>query len=431
MAKKNAEARELEKLQSENTRLKAENARLERLITMKQKSETGHKLQPMQVLRRLGVFALITIAVAMLVAGNLLFWVGNTIVKPDRFTAATAPIIKDTKVQHAMAGYTTNSIFQAVDVQKITEQALPSRADFLAPQLAAQLKSTTEKTLQATLAKPAFQEKWNNILATQHQRLVNLAANHNGDGTVSINDVYNQLEASLQNSKLSFLANKNLPPKVGNITVVNASWLPAFHNVVTNIDTWRLLSVIFFVACAAAAVWLSRNRRKTVYTLSVAVSIFMLVSLIAIRLVREMIVQKVDASYAEGVRSALQIFFHPLVLQTVTIFFAFILAAFVAWVSSPARSAATLRDKIGLVFSGKLHQRLFGDSATGYVAWVGKNKHLLEWGVVGIITALMLLIRLTLKSLIIYALLMLASVLAIEVVAGRPSVTAYKLKDTN
>jgi hypothetical protein len=277
MSKNKAEASEIEKLKAENANFKIENSRLERLANTRQDTNIEHKRQPLQILRRGSVFGLVALSVALLVVGNFLFWVGNTVVKPDRFSAATAPIIKDAKVQQAMASYTTNNIFQAVDVQKITEQALPPRADFLAPQLTAQLKSATGKALQATLAKPAFQEKWNTILATQHDRLVNFAAKYNGDGTISLNNVYNQLGASLQNTKLAFLSNKQLPPKIGSVTVVNATWLPAFHNIVTHIDAWRLLTVIVFVACASAAVWLSRNRRRTIYTLSFAVSSFMVV----------------------------------------------------------------------------------------------------------------------------------------------------------
>jgi hypothetical protein len=135
---------ELEKLRLENARLSAE-----------------HK--PSRLFRRFGVITLVAISIALLTAGNLLFWFGNTIVKPDRFTDATAPIIKDSTVQQTMALYTTNKIFESVDVQKITEEALPPKADFLAPQLTTQLKSGTEKTLQKTLAKPKFQEKWNGL----------------------------------------------------------------------------------------------------------------------------------------------------------------------------------------------------------------------------------------------------------------------------
>jgi hypothetical protein len=418
---------ELEKLRLENARLSAENGRLEKMIDgQKHTNHTDHK--PSRLFRRFGVITLVAISIALLTAGNLLFWFGNTIVKPDRFTDATAPIIKDSKVQQTMALYTTNKIFESVDVQKITEEALPPKADFLAPQLTTQLKSGTEKTLQKTLAKPKFQEKWNTVLANQHERIVNFAAKHNGDGNISLNDVYNQLSASLQSTKLSFLSNKKLPDKVGSVTVVSAPLLPAFHNLVTNIDTWRLLTVTTFVLCVALAVWLSSNRRKTLYILSVFGTIFMLISLVALRFTREMIAQKADPQYAEGVRSALQIFFHPLLLQTATILFAFVLVAIVAWISSASKSAAAIRNQVGLLFSGKIHTRLFGVGTNRYVDWVSHNKHLLEWGVVSVIALTMLLVRLTIKSLILYAFLMLFLILTIEVVGGNGENKIYSSK---
>jgi hypothetical protein len=418
---------ELDKLKAENEMLRKKNNLLEKKIG-EQDTKRHRSFKPSHLFRRLGVVALIIIATALLTSGNLLFWFGNTIVKPDRFADATAPIIKDPTVQQTMALYTTNNLFSSVDVQKITEEALPPKADFLAPQLTSQLKSVTEKTMQKTLAKPAFQEKWNGVLANQHERIVNFAAKHNGDGTISLNDVYNQLGASLKDTKLSFLSNKKLPDKIGAVTVVSAPWLPAFHNLVTNIDTWRLLTVTFFVLCLALAVWLSKNRRKTIYTFSILASVFMLISLVALRVTRETIAQKADPQYAEGVRNALQIFFHPLVLQTATIFFAFVLVSAIAWISSPSKSAAALRNQIGLLFSGKLHTRLFGDTSNRYVNWINHNKHILEWGVVAAVAIIMLLIRLTLKSLILYAFLMLILVLTIEIIGGQTSSQVYKQK---
>jgi hypothetical protein len=378
-------------------------------------------LRPSKLLRSLSVIVLAAAAVALLTAGNLLFWLGNTIVKPDRFTAATQPIIKDPNVQQTLALYTTNNIFKNVDVQKITEEVLPPKAVFLAPQLTSQLKSTTQKTLQNTLAKPSFQEKWNNVLATQHERLVSFASRYNGDGAISLNDVYNQLSASLGNTKLAFLSNKKLPPKVGSITLLNASWLPAFHNVVVNIDTWRLLAVTAFLLCVIAAVWLSKNRRKTLYIISAGAAFFMVLTLVALRITRETIVQKADPQYADGVRSAVQIFFHPLVLQTATVLFAFVLVAFVAWVSGPVKSAAVIRSNAGLLFSGKLHIAIFGNHQNKYISWIHQNKSFLEWAAIALITIIMLIVRVTLKSLILYAFLMLASVLVIETIAGTTS----------
>jgi hypothetical protein len=420
MAVSKSASQELEKLRAENARVKAANAKLEKKAAT-HSSMASKNLRPSKLLRSLSVIVLAAAAVALLTAGNLLFWLGNTIVKPDRFTAATQPIIKDPNVQQTLALYTTNNIFKNVDVQKITEEVLPPKAVFLAPQLTSQLKSTTQKTLQNTLAKPSFQEKWNNVLATQHERLVSFASRYNGDGAISLNDVYNQLSASLGNTKLAFLSNKKLPPKVGSITLLNASWLPAFHNVVVNIDTWRLLAVTAFLLCVIAAVWLSKNRRKTLYIISAGAAFFMVLTLVALRITRETIVQKADPQYADGVRSAVQIFFHPLVLQTATVLFAFVLVAFVAWVSGPVKSAAVIRSNAGLLFSGKLHIAIFGNHQNKYISWIHQNKSFLEWAAIALITIIMLIVRVTLKSLILYAFLMLASVLVIETIAGTTS----------
>jgi hypothetical protein len=416
VAVKSAVTKELEKLKAENAKLKAENRMLNKSVQTG--GSTKRKRSPKKLFRKISVIFLISFAIALLAVGNVLFWFGNTIVKQDRFVAATQPIIKDTEVQHAMALYTTNSIFSSIDVQKVTEQVLPPKADFLAPQLTAQLKSGTEKLLQTALAKPTLQQKWNDALTRQHERIIDFATKYKGDGTISLNDVYNQLSATLSTTKLSFLANKKLPSKVGTITLVNATWLPTFHKVVTKIDTWRLLTVLLFVLTLVAGVWLARNRRKALYIFSVFASISMLATLIAQRVVRETVAGKVDPQYAEGVRHALQIFFHPFVLQTATIFVALLLIAFITWVSGSSGGALALKNQIALLFSGKLHTKLFKEENT-VVSWVQKNKRVLEWLSVGVVAALMLIQRLTLKGLLLYSLLLFVLILAIEVVGGQ------------
>ena len=407
---------DVDRLKAENARLKAENARLHKQTDI---SPTKKTRNPKEILRKSGVIFLVALAAALLTVGNLLFWFGNTIVKQDRFVASTEPIIKNSQVQQSLALYTTNNIFSNIDVQKITEEVLPPRADFLAPQLTSQLKSGTQSILQKALAKPSFQDKWNNIISTQHQRLVNFAAQYNGNGQISINDIYNQLEASLENTKLSFLANKKIPPKIGNITVVSAPWLPKFHNLVTHINMWRLLTLIILVLSIIAAVWLSKNRRRTIYIFSVAIVILMAASLIALRITGETVVGKVDPQYADGVRSAFHIFFNPLKLQTVTIAVAAVLLGFIAWITGRSHGAVVLKNQVGLLFAGKLHTKVFGKDTNKFTTWVQQKRRPLEWSGLILLTVIMLFVRLTFKSLLIYAFLMLLYVLAIEFIGGQ------------
>jgi uncharacterized membrane protein YozB (DUF420 family) len=275
--------------------------------------------------------------------------------------------------------------------------------------------------LQKTLANPKFQDKWNEVQARQHDRLINFAAKYQGDDKISLNEIFNQLTAQLKDTKLAFLSGKKLPAQIGDITVVTAGWLPVFHNVVTHIDAWRVISISVLVVCLALAVWLSRNRRRTIYMFSLFTAVFMLVTLLALRVLREKVADSADPQYAEGVRHAVQIIFHSLLLQTVTIMLAALLIAIIAWTSGNSRRAKTLKNQISLIFSGRLHDSVFGKSSNRFVLWVQRHKRLLEWAMVVILGAVMLIVRLTLQSLLIYSLLLVILILGIEVIGGQAS----------
>jgi hypothetical protein len=409
-----AQPAKVRKLQHENSKLKAEVNKLKNKPANASKSHHYTK----NFFRRSGIILLVSLAVALITAGNLLFWFGNTVVKQDRFVAASQPIIKDPVVQDTLALYATNNLFANVDVQKTIEQVLPPRADFLAPQLAKQVKTYTQSTLDKILARPKFQERWNNAMARQHQRLINFAAKSQGKADISLNDIFNQLTARLSDTKLAFLAGKQLPPKVGDITVISAPWLPTFHKVVVNIDTWRTIALVLSIVCVLAAVWLSRSRRRTIYMFSLATASFMMATLLALHIAKSTILNKVDPQYSAGVAHAIKYVFHSLVVQTVTILFLMLFIWLVAWLSGSSHQALAVKKQVNLLFSGKLHESIFAND-NKYTLWVQLHKRPLQWGIVALLAIVMLLVRLTLSGLFIYMGLMLVLVLLVEIIGGQ------------
>ncbi len=418
MAAQSTTAKEIKKLRAENVSLKAEVKRLKQVSASqppKQKTKnTG------EWFRKAGVILLVSIAVITLGVGNIFFWTGNTLVKQDRFASSVQPVIQDPQVQKAMAQYVTNNLFTQVDVQAFTEQVLPPRAEFLAPQLTEQLKSQTQSTLQTILARPAFQQRWNTLVTNQHQRMITFVTKYEGDGTISLNDIYNQLSSRLADTKLSFLANKSLPANVGNINVVTVSWLPTAHNLVTKIDTWRFLAIAFLVISLVGAVWLSRYRRRTLYVFCWAGAGMMVATLIARRIAIETVSGRANPQYQDGIRSALQILLHPLAVQTVTILCALIVIGVITWISGPSRSASSIKKQVGLLLGGKLHQKLFAKE-NRITSFVSAHKRALQWSVVAILSLLMLLVRLTFQSLLVYLGIMVVLVLLIELLGGQAS----------
>ncbi len=401
--------------QSQLSQLKAENARL-RAENEKLKQQAGPSRGSKW--RSFGAAFFIGLAVLLLIVGNLLFWTGNSLVKSDRFSEAVSPIIKNSTVQKAVAGYTTTQLYSQVDVASYIGQALPPRAEFLAPTIANQLKSTTQSALNKILASPDFQAKWNKLLTNAQSKFITTVKQGGSDGMISLNELYQQVSDSLENTSLSFLANKKLPDKVGSIQVLSAGWIAPAHRVVTHIDLWRTLAILLFLASSALGIYLSRRRRRAVITLGLTAAGGLFVSLVVLRIVRETVTDKVAPVYADAVRQTVQTVFHPLVVQTFTLLAAFLAVALIAWITGSGKSAVFVRDRTSTLAAGKLHPAIFGDKENAVTLWVGKYKRWLEWGFVGLIAVLSLFTRLSPSTLIIYLVLILLFALVVEIVGA-------------
>jgi hypothetical protein len=243
-----------------------------------------------------------------------------------------------------------------------------------------------------------------------------------GNGVIDSNDLYQQLSGSLKDTKLSFLAGKQLPAKVGSIQVVSGNGIRLLHDVIVHIDTWRVLAILLFLICAGLSIYLARRRRKMVVFLSLYCAAGLLVTLLALRVTREGIAGKVAAMYADAARQAVQIVSHPLVVQTTTLLVAFLLVALVAWLSGSSRRAKYMQGRVQLLLAGKLHHALFGERENAVTRWIGRYKHYLEWVVVIVVAILALFTRLTLKALVLYVIVTVLLVLIIELLgAPKPS----------
>jgi len=416
----------IKQLAAENERLRAENEQLKGRPPQHGSPAPSSKAT-MQGLRKFGVVLFVVLAVLLLILGNILFWFGNTLVKNDRFKQAVTPVIKNTSVQHAVAHYTTAQLYSNVDVTKHVQDALPPRADFLAPTIASQLKGQTEAVLAKILARPQFQDRWNTRLGKAHDRFITTIKQSGGNGSIDLNELYQQLSASLNGTRLSFLAGKQLPSKVGDIQLVSGGWIQSLHSVIVHIDLWRTLAVLLFILFAVLGVLLARRRRRMVALMALYISIGLFITLIAVRLTRQIIAGKVAPQYADAAQQAVHILLHSLVVQTALLLAIFVLVALIAWLTGNGHSARYVQGRIGLLFAGKLHAALFGGHENVVTRWVGRHKRALQWGVVALIALLMLVVQLTLSVLIGYVIIGIVAVLVVEAIGAPQEV---QLTDT-
>lgn len=367
--------------------------------------------------RSLTVVVLVIISAVLLLLSNIFFWAGNTVTKTDRYVETVTPLIQDAAIQTAVATYATQQIYSNIDVEPYIAEVLPPRAAFLAPTLSSQLESQTKSILNKVVASPKFEQVWINSQTKAHERFVKVAANYTGIGTIDLNDMYQYLSGELKSTPLSFLAGKQLPSSVGNIQVAQIKWLPAAHKLVTKIDTWRILAISLLVITTTAAVLVSRQRRRTTVIFGLMYAGIMFLTLVSIRVGREVAIGQVASEYQEATSHAYQIIAHQLVAQTFVIMLGGLLVAAIAWVSGPSRSAQAITSRVNTLLAGHAHKALFGKE-NSVTLWLGAHKRVIQWVYVAILAAIMLFSRLTPLSLVLFAALMLMGVLIVELLAA-------------
>lgn len=412
--------RQLQQLRAENKRLRRENDELKKSLARSPYPQAPPKDK--HFFRQLGSILAISFAAALLFVGNLLLWTGNTIVKQDRYVEATAPLIKNQAIQDALATKLSQQLYQSVDIEQIASEALPPRAQFLAPTLTDQFKQHADKAIEKIIAGPRFQELWNNVNQQSHERFIAIVDAHGSDGSIDISEFYTQASQQLKGTKLAFLADKPLPPKIGQIKLVEGNWLTVLQATIQNIDAWRVIVLLLLAASSALGIWLSRNRRKATILLGSLFAFTMFISLASVRLGREIVASRVDPQYSEAARQAYAIVLHPLQVQTATILGASLLIVLIAWIGGNSSSSRMVRQKVDQLFSGKLHSALFSKE-NSFTLWVGRYKRTLQWLVIALVAVTTLFMRLTPAALLWDILIILILVLLLELLAAKSTDT--------
>ncbi len=396
-------------LAKENEKLKAEIAMLKKQNTRTEKQFNW---------RGLTKWSSISLAGAIFIVASIVFYIGMTLTNTDRFMNVAGPLAAQPAVQEAVADKTTDALFEKVDVESLSAEVLPDKVDFLAPTVATQIENFVRNETLAIISSDTFQETWNTSVRKAHERLITGLENYEGDGTINLNEVFVAVTQRLEGGKLGFLAGKELPAKVGSITVIQADWLPVAHNFVSNFQTFRVATIGLFIILLALAVWISHNRRKTIMQLASMIASLSIVMLISLRVARNIFLDQVDPIYLQAATEIWSVFTRPFAIQLITTIVVALAVLLVAWLGNNSKTAVGLRRRIESLFSGKLHESIFSHE-NSLTLWTGKyEKQLLTIIGIGFILSL-LIIDLTLGSLLIAGIIAALIALVIVTVSGK------------
>ena len=249
------------------------------------------------------VVALLLVLGCGLVAAALIAWfVRATVLDTDRYVETMAPIAESDDVQRAMAGKLDGAITSRIDFDALMREALPARADPLAPALAGALREAIRTRIDAFVASDEFETVWREANRRAHSRVVALLTTGESERLLLEGDtVYLDLSAAvdgiregLQERGLDRLA-AAIPPTVdGRVTLLQSEGFVKARRGIDLLEGLAIVLPLLALLCLAGHVALSRPRRRGLLRVGLGLIVTALLLLVALGVGRSAYLDAID-----------------------------------------------------------------------------------------------------------------------------------------
>jgi hypothetical protein len=322
---------ELERLRAENARLTAKVARRVRLRTA-------------------GAWSLLVLGCGLAVLSLVALWLRTTLLDTDRYVDTVAPIAAQPAVQDAVADRLETAIFTRVDFAALAREALPDRADVIAPAIERGTQGFISDRIEAFTRSDDFQTLWVEANRRAHTRLVELLEGGRSGRLVlddetlllDLSPAVDRVKTALQERGLTRIA-AAIPPTVdGQVTLVQS---PAFADAQAAVRLLKAVAIslpILALLCLAGAVWLAGSWRRGLLRVGIGLTIAMLLLVAAVGVGRSAYLSALDEGVlphdaASGIFDALVAFLRDGVRVVVVVAVVVALVALIAGL--PLRTA--------------------------------------------------------------------------------------------
>jgi hypothetical protein len=391
------ERAELERLRTENAALRAQ-VREKAAPTDTAPIETADRAGR-QRWRTIVATLLIVIGCVLAPLSVAAVWTRNQVTNTDRYVATVSPLADDPAIQSAVADQITAQVFNYIDVQGLTNQAVDVLAERgLTPVLADQLRalavpiangvqSFTRSQVGKVVESDAFADAWVQANRVAHQELV-AALTGEGGGSVTVeNDTVTLNMAAFIETVKQRLIESGFSV-AARIPTVNASFVLFQSEDITRVRSgFNLLNTlgvwlpVIAIVLLVLGVYVAKDHRRATIGAALGVAISMVVLALGLAVFRSIYLDAVPASVlphdAAAVLYDTIIRFLRLGLRTVLVLALVVAAgAFLSGQSVTAvRTREGLSHAIGWL-SGGAERAGFSTGPVG--TWVYANKKVLR-----------------------------------------------------
>jgi hypothetical protein len=353
-------------------------------------------------------------------------WTKNTLLDTDQYVSTVAPLAKNPAIIDSAAAEITDSLVSEKNVEKRVKDALPPRADFIAPAVAGSLKTVVNRVAVKLLSSDRFATLWERANRRAHTQVVDVLTGNkshrittsNGEVAINLGPAVTAVRKKLSSLGISAFSGSGtrVSPR---FVLVQSDELKSAQSAVNLLQKLSIVLPILTLLLYAGAIALSRKRRKTVMWCGLGLSIGMLVILTAFNVGRAIYLDAVTTP--QLTRAAAQAAYDQLLsflrFGTRSLFLLGIIVAIAAWLSGPSPSATKLRT---LARGGESRQL----ATEGFAGWVARSRTGIRIVVIGL-AAVVLVTWSHPKALtvLVIAILVLIVLAVTEIVAREPAET--------
>jgi hypothetical protein len=275
-----------EELAAEVVRLRAEYQVLQRQLNASTKPEPNRVHRPSRY----------WVSIVCVVLGGLLLpltvlvrWTSNTLLDTDSYVETVAPLAQNEDIQEALSFRVSAIILDAIDFRQQAEDALPTRAGFLAAPIESGVRVLVQDVIDGLVSTEAFERLWEDVNRLGQE---NVAAVLTGEGNDTLDtangrvvvrvgpiveEVLNRLDEILGTDLRSAIPDERLD---GEFVLVESDDLADIQDEISLFDRLSWLIPILTIALLAASVIISRPRRLAFRRLGIAIVVPMAISLL-------------------------------------------------------------------------------------------------------------------------------------------------------
>jgi hypothetical protein len=414
-------AAELAALRAENETLRAQHADLQGQLaatTAPAKKKSG--------VRTFFVWLLAILAVIAIVLAVDAVWVQTTLTDTDTFVDTLDPLLEDEAVAEVISIKIAEGVVEATDLEASIAETLPAEIAFLAAPITGAIHDLTGTVAKTVIQTDAFGSVWNQATRVTHVGVSAVLSGNDGaleaeGGSVSINldTIAGPVVDKLSESGFDLTTVVGEDFSLGSIELYQDDSLAEVQAAAQGVQTAGWLIPLIALILIVLAIVVAADRRRMVAILGFGTAIGMLVMLVALRLARRFTVGAIEDELSQSAgESAWDIVLRNLTGALWAVLFLGLVVGFVAWLLGPSDRAGSQRATISGWFAG-WREPVPEDERSGFSRWVADRRRLLEWVIVGLGLAFLLVTpQLTLLIAVVTVVVVALLVAGVELIAG-------------